>query len=144
VVSGRAVGVRLHRFGRSRSRSRSSIAVPVDAEHLITGGYWSTYWYNGHIYGSEIARGMDIFRLLPSEHLSQNEIDAASQIRMTEFNAQEQPRIEWPATSQVARAYLDQLRRTQAVPAARARPCNAALDRSISCAPAARRTRRRC
>ena len=102
---------------------------PVDAEHLKSGGYWSTYWYNGHIYGSEIARGMDIFRLLPSEHLSQNEIDAASQIRLSTFNAQEQPAIEWPATSQVARAYLDQLQRSSAVPAARAEAVNAALDR---------------
>ncbi|MDP1570596.1 MAG: hypothetical protein Q8L86_11390 [Vicinamibacterales bacterium] len=102
---------------------------PIDAEHLITGGYWSTYWYNGHIYGSEIARGMDIFRLVPSAHLTQNEIDAASQIRMTEFNAQEQPRITYPATSQVARAYLDQLRRANAVPAARAEAVNTALDR---------------
>ena len=102
---------------------------PVDAENLITAGFWSTYWYNGHIYGSEIARGMDIFRLLPSEHLSQNEIDAASQIRMTEFNAQEQPAIAYPATSQVARAYLDQLRRAQAVPAARVEAVNTALDR---------------
>jgi hypothetical protein len=102
---------------------------PVDAEHLITAGYWSTYWYNGHIYGSEIARGMDIFRLLPSEHLSQNEIDAASQIRMTEFNAQEQPQIAHPATSQVARAYMDQLVRARALPAARVEAINTTLDR---------------
>ena len=51
---------------------------PIDAKNLITGGYWSTYWYNGRIYGSEISRGIDIFRLLPSEHLTQNEIDAAT------------------------------------------------------------------
>jgi hypothetical protein len=102
---------------------------PISAEHLITGGYWSTYWYNGHIYASEIARGMDIFRLSPSQHLSQNEIDAASQIRLTTFNAQEQPKIEWPATSQVARAYMDQLRRTNALTAVRAESLNALLDR---------------
>ena len=24
---------------------------PIDAKQLITGGYWSAYWYNGHIYG---------------------------------------------------------------------------------------------
>ena len=48
---------------------------------LITGGYWSAYWYNGHIYGAEIARGIDVFRLKPSEFLSQNEIDAAMQFR---------------------------------------------------------------
>ena len=51
---------------------------PLDAKKLITGGYWSSYWYNGYIYGTEIARGIDVFRLTPSEHLSQNEIDAAA------------------------------------------------------------------
>ncbi len=51
---------------------------PIDATKLITGGFWSTYWYNGNIYGTEIARGLDIFKLTPSEFLSQNEIDAAS------------------------------------------------------------------
>ena len=69
---------------------------PIDAKQLITGGYWSTYWYNGHIYGSEIARGIDVFRLTPSEHLSQNEIDAAMLVRSEEFNAQQQTRIVWP------------------------------------------------
>ena len=54
---------------------------PLDAKNLIIGGYWSTYWYNGNIYGSEIARGIDMFRLLPSEYLSQNEIDAAMLVR---------------------------------------------------------------
>ena len=51
---------------------------PINGEALLSGGYWSTYWYNGNIYGSEIARGIDVFRLKPSEHLSQNEIDAAT------------------------------------------------------------------
>ena len=78
---------------------------PIDANSLIVGGYWSTYWYNGHIYGSEIARGIDIFKLLPSEFMSQNEIDAASLVRMDEFNAQEQPKMTWPANVVVARAY---------------------------------------
>jgi hypothetical protein len=94
---------------------------PVDEKNLITAGYWSAYWYNGNIYGSEIARGVDIFRLVPTEHLSQNEIDAAIQVRMTEFNAQQQPRVTWPATSVVARAYLDQLGRANAISAERAR-----------------------
>jgi hypothetical protein len=94
---------------------------PLDAENLITGGYWSAYWYNGNIYGAEIARGMDIFRLVPSEHLSQNEIDAAIQVRATEFNAQNQPLVSWPASSVVARAYVDQLNRSKAISAERAR-----------------------
>ena len=86
---------------------------PIDAKQLITGGYWSTYWYNGHIYGSEIARGIDVFRLLPSEYLSKNEIEAAALVRQTEFNAQQQKRIQWPATTVVAHAYVDQLVRRQ-------------------------------
>jgi hypothetical protein len=102
---------------------------PIDATQLITGGYWSTYWYNGHIYGAEIARGVDVFRLTPSEHLSQNEIDAASQVRFTEFNAQQQPRFVWPATSMVARAYLDQLTRGKAIDSQRARDVVSTLER---------------
>ena len=78
---------------------------PIDAARLITGGYWSTYWFNGSIFGSEIARGMDVFKLLPSEYLSQNEIDAASPSQATEFNAQNQPKVTWPAVTVVARVY---------------------------------------
>ena len=93
---------------------------PIDPAKLVIGGYWSTYWYNGHIYGSEIARGIDVFQLTPSEFLSQNEIDAASSIRMDEFNAQHQPRIVYPPTVTVARAYLDQLTRSKGISAERA------------------------
>jgi len=103
---------------------------PIDEKRLITGGYWSTYWYNGRIYGTEIARGLDVFKLTPSEYLSQNEIDAASAVRSVEFNAQQQPRIAWPATSVVARAYLDQLTRSRAIQAERAQAVNAALERA--------------
>ena len=103
---------------------------PLDAKQLITGGYWSAYWYNGFIYGAEIARGMDVFRLTPSEQLSQNEIDAAIQVRTEEFNAQQQPQIRWPATSAVARAYLDQLTRSKTIQQERAAAVKAALDRT--------------
>jgi hypothetical protein len=100
---------------------------PLDENNLITGGYWSAYWYNGNIYGAEIARGVDIFRLVPTQHLSQNEIDAAIQVRMTEFNAQNQPRVTWQPTSVVARAYLDQLGRNNAIAPERARAVRDAL-----------------
>jgi hypothetical protein len=103
---------------------------PLDATKLITGGYWSAYWYNGHIYGAEIARGIDVFRLTPSETLTRNEIDAAIQVRSEAFNAQQQPRIEWPATPVVARAYLDQLTRSQGIGPARAAAVKEALDRA--------------
>jgi hypothetical protein len=102
---------------------------PLDAKQLITGGYWSAYWYNGHIYGAEIARGIDVFRLTPSEELTRNEIDAAIQVRSEEFNAQQQPRVEWPATSVVARAYLDQLTRSKGIAPARAAAVKDALER---------------
>jgi hypothetical protein len=103
---------------------------PIDGEKLITGGYWSSYYYNGFIYGAEIARGMDILRMLPSEHLSQNELDAASLVRWEEFNSQNQPRVTWPSSIVVARAHLDQLKRSQAVTAARADAISSTLDRA--------------
>jgi hypothetical protein len=102
---------------------------PLDAEHLIFGGYWSTYWHNGYIYGSEISRGIDVFRLTPSEHLSQNEIDAAALVGFSEFNPQLQRRIVWPPSPVVARAYVDQLTRSNGIRAAHAAAVNDALDR---------------
>jgi hypothetical protein len=102
---------------------------PVDAKELHSGGFWSAYWYNGYVYGSEIARGIDIFRLKPSEHLSQNEIDAATLVRVEELNTQEQKKIVWPASSVVARAYVDQLARSKAIAPERAAAVGADLDR---------------
>ena len=103
---------------------------PIDATKLITGGFWSAYWYNGRIYGSEIARGLDVFKLKPTEYLSQNEIDAASLVHLDEFNAQQQPRVTWPAHPAVARAYLDQLNRNHAIQPARAAAVKSALDKT--------------
>ncbi len=94
---------------------------PLDAKNLIVGGYWSTYWYNGNLYGSEISRGMDIFKLLPTQYLSQNEIDAATQWRVAEFNAQNQPLVKYEPTTAVAKSYLDQLNRTKGISAERAK-----------------------
>lgn len=93
---------------------------PVDEEHLILGGYWSAYWHEGRIFATEIARGLDVFELTPSDYLSANEIAAASfRNPDTLFNPQLQRRIEWPAEPVVARAYLDQLRRAAAIAASR-------------------------
>ena len=103
---------------------------PLSATELMTGGFWSTYWYNGYIYGTEIARGIDILRLKPSEFLSQNEIEAAKLVVRTDFNAQAQPKITWPAVPVVARAYLDQLARTRGIADERATAVRAALDRA--------------
>ena len=89
---------------------------PIDPKTLVLGGDWSAYWYNGYIYGSEIARGLDVFELTPSKFLTQNEIDAAKTVRVSELNVQDQQKIVWPASLVVAKAYLDQLERSQALP----------------------------
>ena len=84
---------------------------PNDATRLMTGGYWSTYWYNGYIVGSEIERGLDIFELTPSPAISQNEIDAAKTVRYDFLNVQDQPKFVWPASFALSRSYADQLER---------------------------------
>jgi hypothetical protein len=102
---------------------------PVDEKELILGGYWSTYWYRGHVFGTEIARGLDVLALQPSDFISENEIAAASLPQLDGIvNAQTQKRIEWPAVPVVARAYLDQLRRENAISAGDAQNLTAALD----------------
>ncbi|HEY2819866.1 MAG TPA: hypothetical protein VGJ06_02395 [Candidatus Acidoferrum sp.] len=90
---------------------------PIDPKILVLGGDWSAYWYNGNIYASEIARGLDIFELTPTKNLTQNEIDAAKTVKVAELNVQNQQKIEWPAKLVVAKAYLDQLARSEALPA---------------------------
>jgi hypothetical protein len=90
---------------------------PIDPKVLVLGGDWSAYWYNGSIYASEIARGLDVFELTPTKFLTQNEIDAAKTVRVSELNVQNQQKIEWPAQLIVAKAYVDQLSRSQALPA---------------------------
>jgi hypothetical protein len=91
------------------------------------GGSWGAYWYNGYIYSSEMARGLDVLELVPNEYLSANEIAAAKLVRMDEFNPQSQPRITWPAAIPVVRSYLDQLNRVQGLPAERL----GAIDRAL-------------
>ncbi|MGH7836305.1 MAG: LVIVD repeat-containing protein, partial [Candidatus Binataceae bacterium] len=103
---------------------------PIDAKMLVLGGDWSAYWYNGYIYGSEIARGLDVFELTPTKFLTQNEIDAAKTVRVAELNVQNQQKLEWPAKLVVAKAYVDQLERSQALPANRI----AALRKAIQSA----------
>ncbi|MBV8206229.1 MAG: hypothetical protein JO041_05510 [Acidobacteria bacterium] len=103
---------------------------PLDAKNLILGGDWSAYWYNGYIYGSEIARGIDVFKLLPSRLLTANEIAAANQVRFNELNVQNQPRITWPKNLVVARAYLDQLARGQSIPQKQWQDARKQIDRT--------------
>jgi hypothetical protein len=87
---------------------------PMNADSLVLGGAWSAYWYNGHVYGSEIGRGLDVYALTPSEHLTENELEAARLARVDRLNVQTQRRIVWPASPVVARAYLDQIARIDA------------------------------
>ncbi|MFL5605297.1 MAG: LVIVD repeat-containing protein [Gemmatimonadaceae bacterium] len=103
---------------------------PMDANKLALGGFWAAYWYNGNIYGSEIGRGLDVFRLKPSEQLSQNEIDAAMLVKMDRFNPQLQTRLVWPASFVVARAYLDQLQRNDGLRKSWADPVSRDLARA--------------
>jgi len=105
---------------------------PVDATQLITAGQWSSYWYNGYIYGAEIARGLDIFQLKPSEYLTQNELEAARLVQYETFNPQQQPKVTWPQNPVVALAYLDQLTRNNAIQPARAAALKSALQTKAS------------
>jgi hypothetical protein len=103
---------------------------PLSDAELFTGGYWSTYWYNGAIYGAEISRGIDVFELVPSEHLSEAEIEAARLAVLDEFNAQMQPHYQWPAAAPVAQAYLEQLERSGRILSERAAQVQQALESS--------------
>ena len=93
---------------------RGPINVP-NPTGLNLGGFWSTYWYNGHIYGTEIARGFDTFALTPSEHMSQNEIDAATEVVLDGFNAQLQQQLTWAPSFNVVGSYYDQAVRSGAL-----------------------------
>jgi hypothetical protein len=103
---------------------------PIYPNMLVLGGSWSAYWYNGHIYSSEIARGLDIFELTPTQNLTQNEIDAAKAVRVAELNVQNQEKIEWPRQLVVAKAYVDQLERSQALPTDRIAALRQAIQKA--------------
>jgi hypothetical protein len=104
----------------------------IDPKMLVMGGLWSAYWYNGHIYGSEIARGLDIFELTPTQYLTQNEIDAAKTVRVAELNVQNQEKTEWSRQLVVAKAYVDQLERSQAMPTAQIADLRQAIQKAES------------
>lgn len=92
---------------------------PADSTRMASGGSWSVYWYNGAIVSSEIARGLDVAELTPSEFISQNEIDAANTVHMDYLNAQGQPKFTWPPGFALARAFVDQLERSKCLSADR-------------------------
>jgi hypothetical protein len=113
---------------------------PVDSTQIANGGTWSAYWYNGAIYSSEMARGLDVLELQPSAYLTQNEIDAAKTVRLEYLNTQGQPRFEWPASFAVARAYVDQLERSRGMSTARIAAVRQSLASAERASGAARRT----
>ena len=113
---------------------------PIDPNKLTVGGSWSAYWYNGYIYSSEIARGLDIFELQPSALLSQNEIDAAKTYHVDYLNVQDQQKITWPASFAVARAYVDQLQRSHGLDATRLEAVRQSLSTAEAAAGPARQT----
>jgi hypothetical protein len=112
---------------------------PMDSAKLEGAGSWAAYWYNGYIYSSELARGLDIFELQPSGYLSQNEIDAAKRIHVDFLNPQDQQRLVWPASVVVAGAYLDQLDRSNGLAAARVSAVRAELARDAKLTGPSRR-----
>jgi len=102
---------------------------PMNADSLVLGGVWSAYWYNGHVYGSEIGRGLDVYALTPSKHLTENELEAARLAVVDRLNVQTQRKIVWPASAVVAYALLDQLARDDADHAGQLR---AEIDRAVA------------
>ena len=113
---------------------------PVDSTRMGNGGTWSVYWYNGVMVSSEISRGLDVFELSPSAHISQNEIDAAKTVVLDHLNTQGQPQFVWPASFALARAYVDQLERSNGVSAARLTAVRAGLARAESASGGARKS----
>jgi len=103
---------------------------PVDSTKMGSGGTWSAYWYNGSIYSSEISRGLDVFQLTPSAFISQNEIDAARSVHLDYLNVQGQPKLVWPPSFALSRAYLDQLARSNGMAAAKIASVRGELDRA--------------
>jgi hypothetical protein len=100
---------------------------PVDGTRMAMGGSWSAYWYNGIIVSSEIARGLDIYELVANPLISQNEIDAAKTVHFDSYNVQDQQKFVWPASFPLAKAYVDQLERSNGLPAAKIQSTRDAL-----------------
>ncbi len=113
---------------------------PVDSTRMVMGGSWSVYWYNGKIVSSEIARGLDVAEMVPSQYVSQNEIDAAKTVQWAYLNAQGQPKIEWPPSFALARAFTDQMERKGCFNTARIASIRASLSAAEKASAAERGT----
>jgi hypothetical protein len=82
---------------------------PISSASLVLGGLWSTYWYNGEVFGSEIARGFDSWKLLATDQLSENEIEAANEVVFDRLTPQHQTQYVNEPSFAVVRSYRDQL-----------------------------------
>ncbi len=112
---------------------------PIDSTRFSMGGSWSAYWYNGQIISSEIARGLDVADLVPTQYLSQNEIDAAKTVHWDQLNVQGQPKIVWPPSFPLAKAFVDQLERNTCLPASRISAIRQSIAQAEGASGAARR-----
>jgi len=113
---------------------------PNDGTRLVSGGSWSAYWYNGYIYSSEILRGLDVLALLPSGLITQNELDAAKTVQVPFLNVQDQQKYVWPPSFALARAYVDQLERSNGLTTARIAEVRSQLAAAEKQSASARRT----
>jgi hypothetical protein len=129
-------------FDWTDSRKPKEIAYfdrgAADSTRLGNGGTWSVYWYNGALVSSEIGRGLDVMQMVPSEYVSQNEIDAANTVKLTYFNAQGQPKFNWPASFPLAKAYVDQLERNKCLSKSRVTAVRASIASAEAASGAAR------
>ena len=58
---------------------------PISATELVLGGSWSAYWYDGHIYSSDIQQGLDVLQI------NDPQVKRARGVKFGIFNAQTQP-----------------------------------------------------
>jgi hypothetical protein len=109
---------------------RGPITTPANPTGLNLGGLWATYWYNGFIYGTEIARGFDTFGLVASDQLSANEIEAASEVQLDQFNSQLTSELVAAPSFAVVLANLDQVVRAADINAKTAAKVRQEVDRA--------------
>ncbi len=88
---------------------------PISADEIYLAGTWGAYWHNGFIYGPDMVRGLELFKLKPSEHLTEAEIAAAELIWLEQRTPETQLHVTWPNKPIVAQAYLDQLIRGNSI-----------------------------
>ncbi|GGI05178.1 LVIVD repeat-containing protein [Egicoccus halophilus] len=105
---------------------------PISTTSTVLGGFWSGYWYNGSIVGGEIARGLDLLDLVPTEDLTANEIAAADTVRLDEHNAMSMRQITWEPSFPVVRATLDQLVRAEGIAPNTLKQVQGFIDRAES------------